>query len=232
MKRIFILCLVCTLLFSSFASAEEFTLRNGIKFGDTMEEVKNKETLEIDKFVDKIDTSENDTSSDDETKYPYSITTKKGTLAGISDSYIYYQFDAEKTLRNVDYCFKSSSYKDFVDNDYDNVNQGLRRKYGSPLGYSGGSMYIFSGTAITFAALIAYLYDYIDGYGDLRDYDEWVVDADGYHVKIEQVEYYYGSSYSSLTYGYRMSYTYFTDDDLKNAQDSKREEHNSVDNDL
>jgi len=132
----------------------------------------------------------------------------------------------------VDYYFRSSSLKDSIDNDYDNVNAGLVRKYGKPLGYSNGDMYIVSGSAIEGAVLSAYIFKYLDGVGDIRDYDEWDVDTGDYHVKIEQVEYYYGSSYSDISYAHRMSYTYFTDEDLKAEQDSKSERQANVDNDL
>jgi len=93
-------------------------------------------------------------------------------------------------------------------------------------------MYIVSGSAIEGAVLSAYIFKYLDGVGDIRDYDEWDVDTGDYHVKIEQVEYYYGSSYSDISYAHRMSYTYFTDEDLKAEQDSKSERQANVDNDL
>ena len=201
-----------------------------------MEEVLGKETATIKSIDDSNDddsTSDNDTTDEEsEVEYPYSITTENLTLAGISGSYIVYKFDANKVLREVDYYFRSSSYKDTIDNDYDNVNEGLIRKYGKPLGYSGGSSYIFTGSALEGAALVAYLFAYLDGYGDLRDYDEWDVDAGDYHVKIEQVEYYYGSSYSDITYSHRMSYTYFTDEDLADELDAKWADQAAVDGDL
>ena len=130
------------------------------------------------------------------------------------------------------YNFRSSSYKDSIDSDYSTINSGLIRKYGKPLGFSGGDCYIFTGSALTSAATVAYLYDMLGYYGDLRDYDEWDVNAGDYHVKIEQVEYYIGMKYSELTYSHIMSYTYFTDEDLTAEMDSKREQQNAVDSDL
>lgn len=238
MKKL--LCLFLVMLFCGSAMAEGFSLRNGISFGDTIEEVLSKETAEIDDIDDGSDEEESTSDADENEKededsaaeYPYSITTKSTTLAGISDSKITYRFDANKTLREVVYDFRSSSYKDSVDSDYDTVNDGLIRKYGNPLGFSGGSCYIFTGSALESAVFITYLYDYLDGYGDIRDYDEWDVALDDYHVKIEQVEYYYGTSYSELKYAHEMSYTYFTDADLTAKQAEKRANQNAVDNDL
>lgn len=230
MKKAISLLLVCIMvLLATSATAEEFALRNGISFGDTMEEVLAKENFEI----DEIDggSSEDDTT-DTEAEYPYSITTVKGTVAGISDSYVWYRFDSEKTLREVVYYFKDRSDRDMSDSDYESLYSGLVRKYGSPLGYSNGSCYIFMGSAIISAALITYFYEEYDAYGDLRDYDEWDVEANDYHVKIEVVQYYTGLSYSDLTYSIKMSYTYFTDEDFAAAQEEKQQEREAVDNDL
>lgn len=233
MKRIFAIAIMFILILSCVtSSAESFMLRNGITFGDTMEDVLEKETFEIDTIDEENDNEEATDPDAEPVEYPYSITTVENTLAGIPESYIYYKFDANKTLKEVDYHFRSSSYKDTIDNDYDKVNEGLIRKYGTPLGYTNGDCYIFTGSAIEGAAIIAYLFEMLDGYGDLRDYDEWDVEYDDYHVKIEQVEYYYGSSYSEIDYCHRMSYTYFTDEDLNAEMDSKKDSQNAVDSDI
>lgn len=265
MKKWFCTILAVVLLCSTMACAEEFTLRNGIKFGDSIEEVLSKETIQIksiddgteeeaedaaeeavgdtaEETVDESTDSEQETAETaeesgeneeaTEAKYPYSITTEDATVAGIGDSYIWYKFDAEQKLREVDYYFRSSSYKDTIDNDFESVNSALIRKYGNPLGYSGGDCYIFTGSALQGAVLSAYIFKYLDGYGDIRDYDEWDVKADSHHVKIEQVEYYYGNSYSELTYAHRMSYTYFTDDDLLAAQQEKHANQAAIDSDI
>lgn len=238
MKRLICVIVAILLAFSmSSALAEGFTLRNGIVFGDSMEDVLAKETLEVDEIEDGSDeeasaTTDND-DSDDETDHPYWITTCEGTVAGIDNSYIKYNFDADKMLREVIYYFETYSSKDTSDSDYETINNGLIRKYGSPLGYSNGDCYIFTGAALESAVISAYIFsDLLDGYGDIRDYDEWDVDTGDYHVKIEQVQFYYGSSYSELKYAHQMSYTYFTDDELQAEKDAKRESQEAVDNDL
>lgn len=235
-KGIALLLVSIFMLLSISAVAEEFTLRNGICFGDTMEEVLEKETFAIDDMADGTNdeeaSSSDDDDEDDEEEYPYYITTVEGTVAGISDSYIRYNFDADKTLKEVIYYFDSNSDKDLSDSDYESVYDGLVRKYGSPLGYSNGKCYIISGAAIEGAVISAYLMEMLGGYGDIRDYDEWDVDTGDYHVKIELAQYYHGASYSDLTYNNRMSYTYFTDEDLAAAMSEKQDAREAVDNDL
>ena len=208
------------------ATAEGFTLRNGITFGDSMEDVKGKETIEIAEIDEEL--GEKDADKD----YPYSITTKKDTVAGISGSIIKYRFDKDKKLREVKYEFASSTSKEVIDNNYESVNSGLVRKYGSPLGYSNGKSFIVTGSAIDGAVLGYELMKLMGGIGDMRDYDEWVVYLDDYNVKIEQVCYYYGSSYSDMHYSHDVSYTYFTDDMLKEEQDAKQERQDAVDSDI
>ncbi len=236
-KLISIIVALLLVFFTTTAMAEEFTLRNGIAFGDSMETVLAKETLEVDDIEDGSDegtsTDTEDDDSEDESELPYYFTTCEGTVAGIENSYIKYNFDANKTLREVIYYFESYSSKDTSDSDYESINDGLIRKYGSPLGYSNGDCYIFSGAALESAVISAYIFsDLLDGYGDIRDYDEWDVETGDYHVKIEQVQFYYGSSYSDIKYAHQMSYTYFTDDDLQAEKDAKRESQEAVDNDL
>lgn len=203
MKKLVSLLLVSMMvLLTASATAEEFSLRNGIQFGETMEDVLAKETFEIDEIDDGSDAED---ETDTESEYPYFIRTVEGTVAGISDSYILYKFDAEKTLREVIYYYKSRSDRDSSDSDYKSLYNGLVRKYGAALGYSNGSCYIVMGSAIVDAASIAYLYEELGRYGDLRDYDEWSIDSGEYHVKIELAQYYTGISYSNLEYKVRMS---------------------------
>jgi len=73
------------------AFAEDFVLRNGIAFGDSMEDIQSKETFAIDKIEDGSDEESEEADDDEEAEFPYSITTEKGTLAGIDDSYIVYK---------------------------------------------------------------------------------------------------------------------------------------------
>lgn len=214
-----LLMLCCT------ATAEGFSLRNGIQFGNSMDDVLAKETLAIKKIEDEAE-------EDDDSDYPYSITTENGTVAGVAGAYVWYRFDADKTLREVEYVLPSKSKKDSSDSEYETLYKGLANKYGTPLGYTDGSCYIITGNALESSVFMAYFYDSLGYYGDVRDYDEWDIDTGEYHVKIELVQYYYGTSYSSISYYNTISYTYFTDEDLQEAKDEKRAENEAVYADL
>lgn len=99
-------------------------LRNGICFGDTMEKVLEKESFAVDGMDDGTDEeAASSDDDDDEDEFSYYIKTVKGTVAGISDSYIKYHFDADETLREVIYSFDSNSSKDLSDSDYDSVKR-------------------------------------------------------------------------------------------------------------
>ncbi len=135
-------------------------------------------------------------------------------------------------MREVKYNFRSSAFEDLIDNDYETINEGLIRKYGSPLGYSNGDCYIFIGGALESVTFHLALIQFIDGFGDLQDYDEWDVDTGDYHVKIEQVTYYHGASYSDISYEHILSYTYFTDEQLSEKVEEKQADREAVDGDI
>lgn len=217
MKKMICLIVMVSMLFSQFALAEEFSLRNGIVFGDTLDEVKQKETLPI------------ESSSEDKTDKVWF----EGTIAGMEGS-VRFDFDEETgKLTDMLYSFDSKSDRDFIDSDYSTLYKSLNRKYGTPLGNTSGSLYIITGPAIENAATIIALYKYLlEGTGDFRDYDEWVVEADGYKVKIDLVSYYVRDSDYKYSYYNAVSYHYFTDDDYTAAIEGKLEENAAVDNDL
>lgn len=218
MKNRMLYCFISMLLFfSSVASAEEFSLRNGIVFGDTLEIVKQKETLTI------------QSGSEEKTDKVWF----DGAIAGMDGS-VRFDFDEETgKLTDMLYDFDSKEDKNFVDNDYSTLEKSLKRKYGDPLGNTGGSLYIITGTAIENAATIIGLWKYmLDGDGDFRDYDEWIVEADGYKVKIDLISYYYRTKEYDYSYKNAVSYHYFTDEDYQNAIQEKKDENAIVDNDL
>lgn len=72
----------------------------------------------------------------------------------------------------------------------------------------------------------------LNGYGDVRDYDEWTMRFDDCNVKIEQVEYYMGGSYDKIVYTNKLSYAKYTDAEVEEAINQKHENQNTVDNDL
>ena len=219
MKRIvtIIMAVVLCSIGTGLAESKDFQLRNGITFGDSLNTVKQKETGTIQSgSVEKTDGVWFD-----------------ATIAGMDGS-IRYDFDEETgKLTDMLYDFSSSSSKDSVDNDYSKLKNSLVRKYGSPLGNTGGSLHLITGPAVENAATIISLYRYlIEGTGDFRDYDEWIVSCDGYNVKIDLVSYYTRSKDYKYSYGNKISYHYYTDDDYLNALKEKQEEIEAIDNDL
>jgi len=219
MKRLLAIVLTCALLLGCMPAlaAEEFTLRNGVKFGDTMDEVRAKETLAFKAYEEGAT----------------SLSTEKGVVAGISDVSITYFFDDNNQLEEVRWNLPSRTYVDSSDSDYAALYKAFASKYGTPLGYDNGSCYIITGSALEGAVTIYSLYELLDGIGDMRDYDEWdVTYGDDDHVKIEIAQYYWGTSYSDRKFSINVGYKHFTDADLEAAQQEKREENEAVMNDI
>jgi len=219
MKKFLSILIVLSLCIigSSMADNEEFQLRNGIVFGETLEVVKQKETLSI------------QSSSADKTNKVWF----DGTIAGMDGS-VRFDFDEETgKLTDMLYSFESSSSKDSIDSDYSKLKSSLVRKYGSPLGNTGGSLHIITGPAIEYAGIVIALSRYLaNGGGDFRDYDEWIIKCNGYNVKIDLVSYYTRSKDYDYSYANMISYHYYTDDDYLEALREKQEENDAIDNDL
>lgn len=78
-----------------------------------------------------------------------------------------------------------------------------------------------------------YLLGTDDGcYADYYDYDEWIVDTDSYHVKIDLVSYYYQNADYEYTYFVDLSYYMYTDEEYNEKIKDKMAEQDEVDNDL
>ncbi len=217
-KRLFCLLLTVMLIVLSLPSlAEDFTLRNGIQFGETMEQVKAKETLGV------------NANNADETHFE----TQKGTVAGFDDVSIIYTFDEDNQLNEVIWCLSITTSKDTTDIEYEKLENALKNKYGTPLGYSGGDCYIITGKALTGAISFIGLYKLLDGVGDYCKYAEWDYEyTEGNHVKIEIIQYYFGENYSKRNYQVRVGYKYFSDEDLAEAMQEKQEDNEKIMNDI
>lgn len=224
MEKFFAVLLACMLLLSGVsACAEGFSLRNNISFGDTMDEVHSKEELLIKEIDNQVEADE---------EYPYSLTTQNGTVAGVENSYIVYNFDNNEQLREVVYWLKESSNADRIDAQYRSINEGLVRKYGDALGNKDGSTYAVVGSAIDLTSYTVSLMKALGGPAGIRDYDEWVVSGNDYNVKIEQVEFYLGASRSDVKYQQVLSYTFFTDASIKDAVAEYMDKQSQIDADL
>lgn len=220
MKRLVSVLVSLVLMVSCFSSAlaaEDFTLRSGIKFGDTLEDILAKEK-----------TLTRDSDDDDyEGKKSYRF---EGKIAGYSDADCKFSFDDDGKLIDMEYLFDSDT-RDEMSDVYKKLYDSLKRQYGTPLGNTGGSLYSFTGSTFDslFAALVVGQYS---GWKvDYVDYDEWVVDCDGYHVKIDMVSYYTIAEYLK-SYKVVLSYHYFTNEEFIAKVQEKEAERQEVDGDL
>ena len=207
-----VLCCVTT----AFAD-EEFVLRNGIKFGDTIDEIVEKETTLTRK-------------SDDSNWFV-------GTIAGYKDSEAGFFFDDGGKLEDMGYSFSQfgSDYKarSDVSDVYATLYKSIVRKYGSPIGNVGGNAELITGSAITRMSVMVYIVGGADGYdGDYLDYDEWIVDCAGGHVKIDLVSYYYRDSNYKYHFYVDLSYYFYTDADYEEARNEKIAARKVVDDDI
>lgn len=134
MKRmIFILILATLIVFSLSVSIAEdsfvdFVLRNEIHFGDSIEDVMEKEQLNL-----------TDTTSTKREDNHVTYTSESTVIAGIDDSKVTYEFD-ENGLIIITYSFREGLKGEMEAValarafDFDNIDDGLTIKYGEPMG--------------------------------------------------------------------------------------------------
>ena len=218
MKRLVSVLVSLVLMVSCFSSAlaaEDFTLRSGIKFGDTLEDILAKE---------KTLTRESEDSN--------SFT---GKIAGYSNANCSFSFDDDGKLIDMQYTFNNNicTSRDEMNNVYKKLYESLKRQYGNPLGNTGGKLHLITGEAITTMAILVYLFGSLDGYSaDYADYVEWVIDCNDYHVKIDIVSFYTRSKNYTYDYYVALSYHCFTDEEYTAAVREKEGEIQEVDADL
>lgn len=197
------------------AESGEFTLRNGILFGDTMEDILAKET----KLT---------RQSEDSNWF-------SGTIAGYSNAECGFYFDDDGRLKSMCYNFGNEicTARDVTRDVYKTLYDSVCRQYGTPLGNTGGTIHLISGPAFEHMGLYVYLLGALDGYdGDYIDYDEWVVDQADYHVKIDMISYYYRDKDYNYHFAVSLSYQKYTDADYAAALKAKRGELDEIDDDI
>ena len=220
MKRFMSMLVSLILLVSCFSNAfaaEDFTLRNGIKFGDTKEEVLTKETTLTRESEDSF--------------------TFEGKIAGYSGAqcqFCFYNNDGKLTDMVYKFDQDVCTSREIMNDVYKKLYDSLNRQYGTPLGITGGNCYLITGEAFDNYAICSLVsQEYEDCSANYAGYDEWVVDCDGYHVKIDLISYYFGfSKYDLYCYRVDLSYHYYTDEDYEAAVQEKEGEHQEVDDDL
>lgn len=221
MKKVLCMAVVLVLMGLSVAvsAGEVFVLRNGVTFGDTMDQVRAKETLPF-----KTLSEENTTN----------LETEDGVVAGFDNVSLHYRFSDDGKLQGVTWNFEEYSSVDSIDSDYEKLYTAIVKKYGAALGFTNGKVHLVNGNAIVAAYTMVYLYEsWLDGIGDIRDYDEWVVDCeDDKNTKIEIVAYYYGTSYADRNFHMKISYDQFTDADLDSELKNKQDSQQAIDDDI
>lgn len=213
--------LVLLALNAAVSAGEIFVLRNGVTFGETREQVQAKETLAF--------------QAPEKEGQTYLIT-EEGVVAGFDGVNIRYNFSDDGGLQEVIWYFTNytSSGLDSLDNDYENLYAAFVRKYGAPLGNKDGEVFLVSGSAIRIADGSANLFKaFADGVGDIRDYDEWVVDCeDDKNTKIELASYYGGVTFEESFFSILISYDQFTDADLAKEVQDQQDSQQAIDDDI
>ena len=197
MKRIISLLTCVVLLTAMFCNAETFSVRNGITFSDTMEDVKSKEALEI--------AEENENQ----------LKTVEGTIASIENSYIEYTFDEETSLLNdiyMDFGVHIGKPEQAI-SAYNLIYNTLVNKYGEPIDAKTSDWYYICGSAVdTYFTNKSFL----EHWGltpSLQNKSQWVLRYDDINVKIDLIRYApngitTGSGGSDVI----MSYRFFTNE--------------------
>lgn len=196
-------------------SAESFSLRNDIQFGDKIEQVKEKEKLNLD--------------TDKGTSLTYS-----GTVASYNGSIDYYFDESTGGLTDMLY-----EYNDFdnsstsIDSIYNSLKDGIIRKYGSSLGFSGGTTHSITGKAFEDSlGMIFVTTSFFRKKADLIDYEEWFIVGENGAVKIDLVKYYFVNSLDEKQYNVLLSYHFASNEDIASLIQQKQEQRDSIDNDL
>ena len=222
MKRL--VCLVLVILMFAgmgvFATAEEFSIRKGIQFGDSIDTVKKLEELKIE-------------SEDDEGSGIIKLTTIRGNTAGI-DGEIFYIFQDNK-LKDIAYYYTGFEgqggyrFENDCKADYDSLYGGLVKKYGKT---SNASETSYKGYAISHYEDRQKTWSQFGIPNDIiMGCDEWDVEYENYSVKIDLM--YYCSGLKDPTpYEIMLSYSVYTNEDLTKEQEKLEKQEAIRDGDL
>ena len=195
MKKLIGIIVLVVLLFSCTIScyAEQPSLRNGIWFGDTKEEVESKETS----------------------------TPKKGAFlsayegkVGNYTALISYFYDKNNKLTDIIYNFMEFR-KDNISEEalFNLLDETITAKYGDKLDIRKGETHVFVGKGIEQA-----VYEVKDtGNSQVEKYNEWLYMLDTGAMKIDLVKYYLGMF---KIYRVMLSYSYVSPEQLQKIEDN------------
>lgn len=201
---------------SSYCSAETFSIRNGISYGDSMIEVESKESLRI---SEKTDTT---------------LKTVEGTIASIDKSYIVYNFSSDGKLVDIfmDFGVHIGKTEQAIA-AYKTVYEALVSKYGSPASIKDDSWYVVCGSAVD-----EYIHNvsFLKSFGltpSLQDKAQWILRYDDINVKIDLIRYApNGVSAKSISSDVIISYRFFTDAEEQAAINSLNTQQQNIQDDL
>lgn len=221
MKKIlmvFLMVLVLSIIFTSLASAEEkgFKLRNGIWFGDSMDDVMAKETLRI----QSVDQDNN------------RIRTEYGPVAGIDNVQIIYLFDSSKRLVEVHWSPYNYQSKDKADSAYSDLKNALIRKYGQFLEeQENEDVPIYSRILLIGLSNIKEL-ERLGSYdSSISLYTGWSIDLENEkNMKIDLWQTTTKGKYARIELG--LSYFQFTDEELEASLQQIKDNQEAIDDDL
>ena len=173
MKKIlaFIIAIIMVCSIAS-AMAEDFTIHAGTKFGDTIDEVKEKETL---RFFEK---------SVDFYNSKYSELVFHGEVAGFEDASIYYYLNTKSKVFDVRYEMMNtySVTNAEYNKGYRKLYQMLKDKYGTPLDKDSKVYILFQGH---YASNVIKESKKNPRGGSITDLVSWTAPYDKYIVKID-----------------------------------------------
>ncbi len=209
-------------VFSVRESAESsFQLRNGIHFGDYIDNVKDKESQDIHTKL-RIDSREEYTHyiGDPKEFFDNEYLKYDGSVAGYSDAHVTYYFDlSTNNLIEMSYAFFSRNSP--VDTSA--FVSTLREKYGNPR---------IDDELFPVPSLDIYqvLNSFNRFEGDIDNYSEWIVqDNNNAAVKIELLSYYYSEHGA---YWCHINYHYISPEEMETINQNNIDKQDALKNDL
>lgn len=201
MKRIVCVAVVLLMCMSAFAGVaeERFALRCGIYFGDTKNEVKEKETLAIKSETD------------------YEIVTESGKLAGENVESVSYRFDDKGQLVSVLWNVCNSRNDIFPPMIFESLSESLSAKYGTPDSSDTDTFFLIKGAAIDDMLNLAeestaFALSLMLGKAGPMMQNEWQIESsNNENVKIDLLLY----QVDETDYRLRLSYDVYTDEQLE-----------------
>lgn len=224
MKRLGCLFLIMILaLISASALAEQFTLRDGIQFGMSIDEIKKIEQeagYEVEESFGYHDGSDDDVY----------LTLEVDNLAGIGGSVDYHFSVANKGLNACTYCFSSNVGDGYEDKDVVNLINAYSDKYGDTVATGDGFVDI-PGEATDAVDSYAFIGNSLVGRGiELKNYCQWIYSLDdGDAVDIMLLECYMPILDTSEVY---VSYSYRSPSEMQAVYDMVQEKQAAVDSDV